>query len=165
MKNKIIALSLIAATALSLAPKPAHASDRGLAVLGGFIGGVLVASELNRDRGYYAPSAPTVVVHDHYDYGYRDDGCWQDVTVRVWVPGYWVEERDFNGCNYRHYIGAHYESRTNRVWVASNRYDGRDRNNGRDRWDNCDHHDDRDRSDNWGRDDYRDWRDDRGHRR
>ncbi|MDB6114536.1 MAG: hypothetical protein JWQ62_1481, partial [Lacunisphaera sp.] len=141
MKNKIIALSLIAATAFSLAPKPAQASDRGLAVLGGFIGGVLVASELNRDRGYYAPSAPAVVVNDRYDYGYRDDGCWQEVSVRVLVPACWVEERGFYGRNYRRYIGAHYENRTNRVWVANTRHVDRD------------HRDDRGRQDDRGRSD------------
>ena len=147
MKNKIIALSLIAATALSLAPKPAQASDRGLAVLGGFIGGVLIASELNRDHGYYAPSAPAVVVNDRYDRDYRrDDGCWEDVSVRVWVPGCWVEERGNYGRSYRRYVGAHYENRSNRVWVANNR------------------HDDRDRRDNHGRNDDRDRRDDRGRR-
>ena len=149
MKTKLIALSLIAATALSLAPKPAQASDRGLAVLGGFIGGVLIASELNNRDHYYAPSAPAVVVNDRYDYGYRDDGCWQEVAVRVWVPGCWVEERGFYGRNYRRYIGAHYENRTNRVWVANNRHDDRGRSDDRGRYDDRGHRDD----DNGRRDD------------
>ena len=117
MKNKLTALALIAAAALSLAPKPAQASDKGLAVLGGFIGGVLVASELNQNHGYV--TAPAVVVNSGYDR--CDDGYWKDVTVRVWVPGCWVEERRYHGPSFRHFVDAHYEYRTDHVWVAYGR--------------------------------------------
>jgi hypothetical protein len=120
MKSKITALALIAVTALSLAPKPAVANDRTLAVIGGFIGGVIVASELNHNYGY-AP-APAVVVNDRCDEGY-----WTEVNVRFWVPGCWVSERGHHGRSYRRYAEGHYEYRRDRVWVARDHRDGRDR--------------------------------------
>ena len=125
MKTKITALALIAVTALSLAPKPAVASDKTLAVLGGFIGGVLVASELNHHNDYYA-SAPVVVVNDR-----DDDGYWRVVEVRVWVPGYWVTDRH-HGRSFNRYVGGHYECRNDRVWVSYDRHGRNDR---------YDHHD------------------------
>ena len=120
MKTRLTALALITVTALSLAPKPAAAHDKGLAVLGGFIGGMIVASELSRDR-VYAPPAPIVVVNDHGDY-YPNDGYWKEVSVKVWVPGCWIVERNHRGRDYRRYVGGHHEYRTSRIWIA---YGGR----------------------------------------
>ena len=119
MKTKITALALIAVTALSLAPKSAEANDKTLAVIGGFIGGVLVASELNHNHGYsdYYDAAPAVVVNDRCDEGY-----WKTVAVRVWVPGCWVSERR-HGCSFNRYVGGHYECRSDRVWVSHDRSD------------------------------------------
>lgn len=122
MKTKFTALALLTVTALTLVPKPAAAHDRGLAVLGGFIGGMIVASEINHSR-VYAPTAPMVVVNDRGD-DYSDPGFWKEVTVKIWVPGCWIVERNHHGRDYRRYVGGHYEYRTNRVWVA---YDRRDR--------------------------------------
>lgn len=120
MKTKITALALIAVTALALTPKPAAASDKTLAVLGGFIGGVLVASELNHSHGYYN-TAPAVVVNDRCD-----DGYWRTVEVRVWVPGYWITERH-HGRSYSRFVSGHYECRNDRVWVSYGRDDRHDR--------------------------------------
>ncbi|MDI1319030.1 MAG: hypothetical protein PSW75_02400 [bacterium] len=120
MKTKLTALALIAVTALSLAPKPAAASDKTLAVIGGFIGGVLVASELNRNNhGYGHDYAPVVVVNDRCD-----DGYWREVSFRVWVDGRWVVDGcDHRGREIRRYIGGHYEIRTNREWVSYERHE------------------------------------------
>ena len=131
MKTKITALALIAATALSLAPKPAQASDKGLAVLGGIIGGVIIASALNDN--HYDTRGTTVV----YNNDRCDDGYWRDVSVNVWVPACYVVERGNYGRSSRRYVVGHYECRNNRVWVASNRNDHR----GNDRHDNRGHND------------------------
>lgn len=133
MKTKITALALIAVTALSLAPKPAKAGDKEWAVVGGLIGGLIIGSAINEGRhsSDYPHRNTTVIVN-----GRRDDDCddrddagyWKEVSVRVWVPGCWVVERSRygHGRDYRRYIGGHYEYRTDRVWVAYDRYDRRD---------------------------------------
>ncbi len=135
MKNKITALALIAVTALSLAPKPAQASDKGLAVIGGLIGGIIIGAALNENSHYsdYSPRSTTVIVND------RDDRCnegyWTDVSVKVWVPGHWVIERSHRGCEMRSYVSGFYTYRTDRVWVAYERRNRHDRNDRHDRHD------------------------------
>ena len=125
MKTKLPALALIAVTALALTPKPAVAGDKGLAVLGGFVGGVIVASAINNSHYDTYATAPAVVVNDRGHFGDRyDDGYWKVVTVRVWVPGYWVVERGYHGRSFRRYVEGHAEFRADRVWVS---YGGRDR--------------------------------------
>jgi len=94
-------------------------------VVGGLIGGLIIASALN---DHY--DARTVVVNDRCD-----DGYWKSVEVRVWVPGGWVIERGHHGRSYRRYVEGHYECRTNRVWVAYDRHDRYDRYNRYDRYD------------------------------
>ena len=130
MKNKITALALIAVTALSLAPKPAQASDKGLAIVGGFLGGLIVASAINDSRhDSYDSRHTTVIVNDR-----RDDDCddrsdygyWREVRVRTWVPGCWVVERSHHGRSFRRYVEGYYTVRTDRVWVASDRHDRHD---------------------------------------
>jgi len=121
MKTKITALALLAASALSLAPKPAAASDKGLAIVGGFLGGLIVASAINDSyHDSCAPTHTTVVVDDRCDD--RPSGYWKEVSVRVWVPGCWIVERDYRGCERRRYAEGHYECRNNRVWVAHERH-------------------------------------------
>src|SRR3954465_10490095 len=108
MKTKLTALALITASALSLAPKPAAASDKGLAIVGGFLGGLIVASAINDSRyDNYAPNHTTVVVDDRCD-DRGPAGFWKDVSVRVWVPGCWIVERGYRGCDRRRYIDGHY---------------------------------------------------------
>ncbi len=127
MKTKITSLALIAVTALSLAPKPAVASDKGLAIAGGFLGGLIVASAINDSRhDDYRYGHTTVVVNDHYN-DHRPSGYWKEVSVQVWVPGCWIVERSHHGRNYRRYMDGHYECRTNRVWVSHDRHDRHDR--------------------------------------
>ena len=132
MKTKITALALIAATALSLAPKPAQASDKGLAIVGGFLGGLIVASAINDSRhDDYPRRSTTVIVRDR-----RNDNCddrgnsgnWKEVSVRVWVPGCWIVERSHHGRSYRRYAEGYYTYRTDRVWVSSDRRDRGDCN-------------------------------------
>jgi len=123
MNTKFTALALITATALTLAPKPAVASDKGLALLGGFIGGLVVASAINDSHDHdYVRSEPVVVVNNRGDYG-RPEGYWDFVTVRVWVPGYWVVERTRHGRSFRRYVDGHHEIRTDRVWVSYERHE------------------------------------------
>ena len=133
MKTKITALALIAVTAFSLAPKPAKAGDKEWAVVGGLIGGLIIGSAINEGRHHDYPARHTTVIVN----GRRDDDCddrdnagfWKEVSVRVWVPGCWVLERSRygHGRDYRRYIGGHYTYRTDRVWVAYDRYDQHDR--------------------------------------
>lgn len=121
MKTKITALALVAATALSLTPKPAAASDKGLAIVGGFIGGLIVASAIN-DSYHNYPGRTAVVVDDRCE-PYASNGYWRDVTVQVWVPACWVVERGYRGSDHRRYVSDHYEGRNNRVWVSNERHD------------------------------------------
>lgn len=140
MNNKITALVLVAATALSLAPKPAKAGDKELAVVGGLIGGLIIGSAISDSRhSADYPRTTTVVVNDRIndrrdDCDYRDDGYWKIVNVREWVPGAWVIERSYYGCEVRRYVSGHYIYRTDRIWVSydrSDRYDRRDYSRGR----------------------------------
>jgi hypothetical protein len=148
MKTKITALALLAASALSLAPKPAVASDKGLAIVGGFLGGLIVASAINDSyHDSCAPARTTVVVDDRCDD--RPSGYWREASVRVWVPGCWIVERDYRGCDRRRYSEGHYESRNNRTWVAYERH-GRYNNDRRDNHDRGHDHD-REVSSGYGR--------------
>jgi hypothetical protein len=136
MKTKITALALIAVTALSLAPKPAQAGDKELAVVGGLIGGLIIGTTVivnGRDDRF----------DDCDDRG--DRGYWKTVSVKVWVPGCWVVERSRHGHSSRRYISGHYTFRTDRVWVSYDRYDRHDRH------DHYDRHDDRRRDYGRGR--------------
>ena len=142
MKTKFIALALATVTALSLTPKPAAANDKGLAIVGGFLGGLIVASAINdsrHDNAYDNYNTNVVVTDrdDRYDYrredrcedrreDRRDSGFWKEVSVQIWIPGVWIVERRHHGC-YRRYVSGHYECRNNRVWVASERNDRHDR--------------------------------------
>ncbi len=133
MNTKFTALALIAATALTLAPKPAQAHDKGLAIVGGFLGGLIVASAINDSRhDGYEYRTNTVIVDRRDDRrgdrcdDRRDEGFWEIVTVKVWVPGGWIEERGRHGRCYQRYVGAHLEYRSDRVWVSSDRRDRRD---------------------------------------
>jgi len=151
MKTKLTALALSAVTALSFAaPKPAEASDKGLAILGGFIGGIIVASAINDSNhdGYYSERPTAVVVNDRCD-DYGASGYWSVVAVNVWVPGCWIESRDYRGCRERRYVSGHYECRNNRVWVSNDRHN---RNERYDRNDRRDHDYRGDRNDRRGDD-------------
>ncbi len=133
MNTKFTALTLAAATAFAFTPKPAAASDRGLAVVGGIIGGLIIASAINDSC-----DTTTVYVNDRYDEGY-----WNTVSVNVWVPGYWIVERSHHGRSYRSYVEGHYECRNDRVWVAYDRHD---------RYDHRDYRPDRDIGRGYGND-------------
>ncbi|MBI3885412.1 MAG: hypothetical protein HY302_06750 [Opitutae bacterium] len=128
MKTKLTALALLGASAFSLAPAPAQAGDKELALIGGLIGGVIIGSSLHEGRHHDYDSRRTVIVERRdYDHCDAPAGRWDEVTVRVWVPGCWVEERGHHGRIYRSYVPGHYEYRTDRVWVSYDRRDRRDR--------------------------------------
>jgi hypothetical protein len=136
MKNKITALALAAVTAFSLAPKPAKAGDKELAVVGGLIGGLIIGSAI-ADSHHSAdyPRTTAVIVNDGRNDRYDDrdyrDGYWKTVSVKVWVPGGWVIERNRWGREFRSYVSGHYTYRTDRVWVSYDRHDRRDYGRGR----------------------------------
>lgn len=133
MKTKITALALITVTALSLAPKPAAAHDKGLAIVGGFLGGLIVASAINDSRhDDYQNQNTTVIVDDRCD-DRNDRGYWREVSVQIWVPGCWIVERSHHGRCYRRYAEGHYECRNDRVWVSHDRDERYDRHDRRDR--------------------------------
>ena len=136
MKNKITALALIAVTALSLAPKPAKAGDKELAIVGGLIGGLIIGSAISESRhsSDHAPRSTTVIVHGRRDRDdCEDDGYWKEVSVKVWVPGCWVVERSRHGHSSKRYINGHFTFRTDRVWVSYDRNDRYDRHSRHDR--------------------------------
>lgn len=136
MKNKITALVLVAVTVFALAPKPAKAGDKELAVVGGLIGGLIIGSAIaDSHHSDYDHRSTTVVVDgrrdgrydDRYDgrYDRNDRGYWKTVSVKIWVPGCWVIERSRHGRDYRRYVDGHYTFRTDRVWVSYDRHDRR----------------------------------------
>lgn len=139
--NKIAITSVLAVmTGLAGAPQTAQArGDEALAAIGGFIGGVLVASAANQHYsdqdayyGYddYNNRYPVDYRYDGRDYR-RDYGRdygrnhRQWVTVRVWVPGRWIIRYDGYGRRERCYVRGHYEHRR-----EYGRHDGRGRGYG-----------------------------------
>ncbi|WP_157772394.1 hypothetical protein [Lacunisphaera limnophila] len=124
MKTKFIALTLAAATAFAFTAKPAVAGDKELAVVGGLIGGLIIASAIS-DHDTNSHVVLTSGYHRDRD---RDceEGYWKRVEVRSWVPGYWVSERR-HGRTHRYFVEGHYEIRTDRIWVSYDRRDRRDR--------------------------------------
>jgi hypothetical protein len=138
MNTKITALILAAATAFAFTPKPAIADHKELAVVGGIIGGIIIAAAISDygDNNF-----------NHATVGYRSgdhcsDGYWNTVAVKVWVPGYWVVERGHHGHSHRRFVPGHYEGRNDRVWVAYNRHNRYDRHDDRrgDRYDRDNNH-------------------------
>ena len=143
MKNKITALVLVAVTVFALAPKPAKAGDKELAVVGGLIGGLIIGSAIADSHHSSDYRSNSVVVDARYDdryndrydgrYDRNDRGYWKTVSVKVWVPGRWIIERSRHGRDYRRYVEGYYTLRTDRVWVSYDRHD-RDDRRGDGRW-------------------------------
>lgn len=119
MKNRILTLT-VSIAALAAMASPVRAGDRGdkvAAAIGGFIGGVLVGSHLDRDHHRRAPAycpPPVVVVQPRH---HAPAGHWDNVTTRVWVPDRWVMTVDSCGRRVRSHVAGYYEYRTERVWV------------------------------------------------
>jgi hypothetical protein len=116
MNKPLLALtaSLLSLGALTA---PAHAGDRGdkvAAAIGGFIGGVIVGSHLDRN----ACPPPGYVDHRPPHSG----GYWDTVTTRVWVPARWVMTYDSCGRRIRAHVPGYYELRHERVWVEAPRH-------------------------------------------
>ncbi len=142
MKNKLSALALLTVAALSLAPQPARASDEGLAFVGGFLSGVVVgaAAALNNNQFYACP--PPVPVVAPVGCAYTDySRCEPEVSAQVWIPGFWVQALDYNGCVIRRYVGGHFACRSNRACAAQERAGRRDRNDRPRRDENTRHRD------------------------
>ena len=124
--KKHLSILIVSILILGLGAGQAHASDKALAALGGFVAGVItgVVIEDGRDR-----VDTRVVIHgdsrghrDYRDYGYRGkparSGHWETKRVRVWVPGRYEYRRDRCGYKVRVWVPGHYEWRKERVWVS-----------------------------------------------
>lgn len=137
MKKLLIASIVAALSGVGVAPQTAMARDgEVLAALGGFIGGVIVGSNIDNDHVHRSVSYSHVDRH----FGTRvvvetgrgsHRGYWKVVTVRTWVPAHWVVGRDECGRRIRYFERGFYENRRERVWVTArrdrrpgDRYDG-----------------------------------------
>lgn len=127
--NKLATVTLLTAAALAATPSPAHAGSKEKALIGGFIGGLIVGHAIAESHNSTCPPEPgAVVVYDSRD---RDCGYWKEVRVKVWVPGHWVVRHE-RGCHTRYFVAGRHEWRAERVWVADRgsdhrRHDHRDR--------------------------------------
>ncbi|MCC6415776.1 MAG: hypothetical protein IT582_07700 [Opitutaceae bacterium] len=117
--NKTATVSLLAASALLFVPKPAAAGDKEIAAIGGFIGGLILGSQIDHDhhRGHVVvapscPPSPQIVI--------QAGGFWDYRPVRVWVAPRWTVVYDHCNRPVRRYIAGHYDTRHERVWVARN---------------------------------------------
>lgn len=128
MNTKLTALTLAAATAFAFTPKPAIAGDKEAAIVGGLLGGLILGAAIADHND--CDTRVVVASHTYRSPDRCDDGYWQRVETRVWIPGYWVTECR-HGRTRRYYVEGHYEIRTKRVWVACERHDCR-RSHGRD---------------------------------
>ncbi|MDP2138777.1 MAG: hypothetical protein Q8J74_13085 [Candidatus Didemnitutus sp.] len=120
MKTTTTALLLVAFAALTVAPKPAQAGDKELALIGGLIGGIIIGSAINDSRPVY--ETDTHVIYQagynrgnfectpYGDYGYQ--------VVNVWVPGYWEYQFSF-GHRVQVYVPGRYVQHRNRVLIAN----------------------------------------------
>lgn len=134
--NKIATITSVIAVGAGLAGAPTSADagrdgDRALAAIGGFIGGVLIASAAHdhHDRtpahAYceFDTCRDRYVVSHRHDYGRHNDyGPRREwVTVKVWVPGHYVVRYDDCGRRVRHYVRGRYEYRREYVIVDNHR--------------------------------------------
>lgn len=146
MKTKLI-LPLVALATLASFTVPAHASsrsDKAALAIGGFIGGVIVGSHLDknssRHHGHvtHVQSCPPPVSYGHgHGRGHtrviiqhgpsRPSGYWTNVTERVWIPRERIVSYDDCGRRTIRLVGGYYETYTRRVWIAQGhpRYAGR----------------------------------------
>ncbi|MCH6258837.1 hypothetical protein MLD52_19925 [Puniceicoccaceae bacterium K14] len=95
----------------------ADRSDRAL--IGGIIGGVVIASILDDDCHDGRSKAS---YHKHH----RNDshrGYYKRVSYRTWVPGHWSIRYDNCGQKRKTYVRGHYEQTYKKVWVSSSRKD------------------------------------------
>jgi len=112
--KKITLFSLLAATVMIVAPRPTYAGDKGLAILGGVIGGLIIADALDGHSNH----------HSSVSVGYRD-GYWRDVPYDVWIEGRWVVSNRHHRHPTRHYVAGHHETRVRKVWVSTYNRDRR----------------------------------------
>ena len=101
--KKIALFSLLAAAVMIVAPRPAYAGDKGLAILGGILGGLIIADALDGDSHHHTS--------DHVS---SRDGYWRDVPYDVWIEGRWI----VNSHHHRRYVAGHYETRVRKIWIA-----------------------------------------------
>lgn len=125
--NKIAITSVLAVmTGLAGAPQTAKAhGDDALAVIGGFIGGVIVANSINDHHNHVQAYCEFDGCRDRYVVAHSHYAPRQSyVTVRVWVPGRWIIRYDDRGRRARFYERGRYEYRRHAVAYDSHR--GRD---------------------------------------
>lgn len=122
--KKIALFSLLAAAVMIVAPRPAYAGDKGLAILGGVIGGLIIADALDGDSNH----------HTSFSVGHRN-GYWRNAPYDVWIEGCWVVSNRHHRHPTRYYVAGHYETRVRKVWVShqsrDRHYSHRDRRDDR----------------------------------
>ena len=126
--NKIAIASVLALmTGLAGAPQTAkaHGDDTALAIIGGFIGGVIVANALDNHYDHANAYCEFDGCHDRYAFAHTHSGRNHEwVTVRVWIPGRWVIHFDNYGHRVRYYERGRYEFRRHAVvWDGRRDYD------------------------------------------
>lgn len=101
-------ITLIALAAALFAPSHAKAGDKEKALIGGLIGGIIIASALDNND-----TSISVGYSNHYG----RHGHWEWVSVRTWVPGYHERRRDHCGNLVRVWVSGHYTFVKQKVWV------------------------------------------------
>lgn len=154
--KKLISLTIVIATIFGF-QSVAQAGDKERALIGGLIGGAIIASALNDNDHHHRHNSSVSVSYSNYggrDHGHRCGnkcGYYKDVRHKYWVSGHWDVSFDDCGRRNKRYISGHYDYSVKRVWVAqcsyrsasrhsSSRYNDRDR---RDRHDSGRHYKER----------------------
>lgn len=120
--NKLATLSLLAAGALAFTPQSAVAGDKTVAAIGGFIGGLIVGSQVNSHSSHTTviyddhcpPPGPVVIVSN-------GPGYWIERPVQVWVAPTWIITYDPWNRPIRRYVAGHHTTRMEKVWVNHTR--------------------------------------------
>ena len=129
--NKFAIASVLAVmTGLAGAPLPAkaHGDDTALAIVGGFIGGVIVANAINDHHAHVHAYCGFDGCRDRYVVAHTHSGRNHEwITVRVWVPGRWVIRYDNYGHRSRYFERGRYEYRRHAMGYDHHGLRGHDR--------------------------------------
>lgn len=125
MKKLLTIACVIGTTILQPSIAQADSSDKALAAIGGFLGGVVATNIVNDHReskAYYHRSNKScretkVIVRSGSYNRHRGDGHYEYRRVKVWNPGYWEFTRDACGRRVKVWNKGYYSFRREKVWV------------------------------------------------